>query len=104
LTITGHPGGQCAGGIATGSGKGQRKVGRPKDHNRANGAVCQTQIRPWQRCTIRQRSLNPGVEVFVILDEVREHAQLAGRPASLTVQARFWQASLGATCLGDFIT
>ena len=48
---------QRGGGVASGGGKGQREVGCTKHSHRANRTLNHLEVRPRQRCAIRQSAI-----------------------------------------------
>jgi hypothetical protein len=88
------PGRQRRGRITTRHRKGERKVRRAKHRHRTRRHLHQAQVRARQGLTVGQRLIMAAVEIIALLDMVGKQAQLTDRPATLTIQARFWKACL----------
>ena len=95
--------GESRRGIATGNGKSKRKVTRPEDNHRAEGAQHRPNVRAWQGLAIRKSRIDSRLHPRAFLDDSGEHAQLVRGAAYLAEKARHGQRRLLVRSLGQLL-
>ena len=96
-------GGQCAGGVATGSRESQREVRRTKHGHRADWTLHQPDFGPRQRSTVGQRLVMATVQLRTRFDVIGKQGQLTRCATPLANQAGFGQAGFLAAQRSDVI-
>ena len=94
-------GGQGRGGITTGHGEGEGKIGRTENRHRAERPEHRTHIRLGHRLALGIGVIDARIHPASFLGHRGEQAQLAGGAADFPLQARFRQAGFQIAALDE---